>query len=80
MHVFDFPRFSSTTAISGNVTGVLTRATFLDRTPESDLQNVAVARDFIQNSHPHAKISPRLYIKHMENVKDTYRKSYNKIM
>ena len=71
MHVFDFLRFSSTTATSGNVTGVLTRATFLARTPESDFQNVAVARDFMQNSYPHAKISKRLSIKHVQNVQIT---------
>ena len=68
MQIFCFRRFFTRTSLSENALGVLTRATFPVRTRESTFQNVAVAADFIQNSHPHAKISPRLYIKYVENI------------
>ena len=67
MQIFCFRRFFTRTSLSENALGVLTRATFPVRTRESTFQNVAVAADFVQNSHPHAKILQRLLIKPTRN-------------
>ena len=59
------------------VLGALTRATFPTCTCERSLQNVAVANDFVQNSHSRCRILTRLPTKPMRNTHKFMLRSWN---
>ena len=68
VHVFDFYRISLKITNIENMLGALTRATFPTRAWESGFQNVAVANDFLQNSHSRSNMLLRVAIKPLRNA------------